>query len=132
MLVTLPGSLQDTIWLRDIFTCFMDLVVSVLTHGRQQLGHSEQPGPRHAEQQDEQRQQQDVQVQGAFERAAYVAFVERASADSVLFVKKEEVEAGFRGRGCRVDVVLAEDVDVDGVKRPGRVLRVTCPRSQPE
>lgn len=98
----------------------------MLTHGRQHSGRSGQPDPGHAEQQ---QQQEEEQEQDVFERAAYVAFVERASADSVLFVKKEEVEAGFRGRGCRVDVVLAEEVDVDGVKRPGRVLRVTCPRS---
>jgi predicted nicotinamide N-methyase len=59
-------------------------------------------------------------------RACLLAFVERAGEGSQLFVRKEAVPEAFAARGCTVRTLVAEDVGVDGVPRPGRVLCITC------
>ncbi|GLI58653.1 hypothetical protein VaNZ11_000394 [Volvox africanus] len=114
----------DTIWLLDIFHSFLDIVYAVLSHNPATGAAATtviRPTP-------------GVQPAGnertnpvRRKRACFLAFVDRAGADSKLFVRKEAVEQELRNRGLDVDIVLAEDVDVDGVARPGRVLRVTMP-----
>ncbi len=87
----------DTIWLKDIFACFVAVVMQVLHH------------------------------RGPGNCAAYLAFVERASGQSATFVRKEAVAAEFEAQGCAVEVLTSEDVAVDGEMRPARVLRITWP-----
>ncbi|GIL70744.1 hypothetical protein Vretimale_3800 [Volvox reticuliferus] len=109
----------DTIWLLDIFHAFLDIILAVLSHDRASAAAITtttatplQPG-------------NEKTGSAQCQRACFLAFVERADADSKLFVPKEAVDQELRNRGLAVDTILAEDVDVDGVARPGRVLRVT-------
>ncbi|GIL46930.1 hypothetical protein Vafri_3797 [Volvox africanus] len=112
----------DTIWLLDIFHSFLDIVYAVLSH-EPVTGVAAATAilPTLAVQPDGNERTHPVQRK----RACFLAFVERAGVDAKLFVRKEAVEQELQNRGLDVDVVLAEDVDVDGVARPGRVLRVT-------
>ncbi|GLC73771.1 hypothetical protein PLESTF_001417200 [Pleodorina starrii] len=124
----------DTIWLMDIFHAFIDVVLAVLSRGRvpsaaaSAAAAAPPPLPPAGSEPSTfapaQRQQQEPQQQQQ-PRACFMAFVERAGADSKLFVRKEAVERELRARGCVVETLVAVDVDVDGAARPGRVLRVT-------
>ncbi|KAG2445873.1 hypothetical protein HXX76_000477 [Chlamydomonas incerta] len=146
----------DTIWLLDIFHAFIDVVLAVLSHNNSSSTGSSSsssssndtaaaaaaaaaagavalgaeggippaggPAPNGAG-------SAPAPPPGDGEpKACFLAFVERAAEDSKLFIKKERVVEELAGRGCRVEVLLAEAVDVDGVGRPGRVLRVTLAR----
>ncbi|KXZ55896.1 hypothetical protein GPECTOR_2g1447 [Gonium pectorale] len=110
--------MQDTIWLLDKLHAFMDLVVEVLRAGRPgdaaAGGHPSGSG---------------IFGDGGEgsrpKRSCFLAFVERANPDSKLFVRKEVAIQELLARGCEVETLIAEDTEVCGELRPGRVLRVT-------
>ncbi|PNH00633.1 hypothetical protein TSOC_013531, partial [Tetrabaena socialis] len=108
----------DTIWLLDILRCFIEVVLAVLRHTP-----SADPGP-NADADPGSGPEVPAPPPPLVQRACFLAFVERAGADSKLFVRGGVVEQELRARGCVVEVLVAEEVDVDGVQRPGRVLRV--------
>ncbi|KAG2451548.1 hypothetical protein HYH02_004146 [Chlamydomonas schloesseri] len=138
----------DTIWLLDIFHAFIDVVLAVLTH-HGTTAAAAAAATATARQPADTRESAAADGPGSSSggagggvgvggvggvgppssrKACFLAFVERAGEDSKLFIKKERVVEELRGRGCDVEVLVAEQVDVDGVGRPGRVLRVTRAR----
>ncbi|KAG2482956.1 hypothetical protein HYH03_018133 [Edaphochlamys debaryana] len=129
----------DTVWLLDILHAYIDVVLAVLRHPRGAGPSAPQPSgppssapspppppsPSPYPEPAASKSSGAPGGAGGGGKACFMAFVERAGEDSKLFVKKEEVLAALQERGLRVEVLIAEDVDVDGTARPGRVLRLT-------
>ncbi|PNW74874.1 hypothetical protein CHLRE_12g506700v5 [Chlamydomonas reinhardtii] len=141
----------DTIWLLDIFHAFIDVVLAVLSHTDNHTSDNNTSSSSGSSNGSSNGAVAAAAVESgadagaapvgsgnpaqqprwdseAGSKACFLAFVERAGEDSKLFIRKERVVEELRGRGCRVEVLVAEEVDVDGVGRPGRVLRVTRAR----
>ncbi|EFJ50816.1 hypothetical protein VOLCADRAFT_103609 [Volvox carteri f. nagariensis] len=119
----------DTIWLLDIFHAFIGVVLAVLSHGQAgttpNAAAAAPPPPSPSSDSGEDPARRHGHHRHHHQRACFLAFVERAGEESKLFIRIDTVISELQTRGCNVEVIVAEDVDVDGVMRPGRVLRVT-------